>query len=171
LIILMGYFWFNDQYNFLGDWTDFILSGFIVAIIYGAMEIRRYLFCDLHNLNKSKYEEEISISSMGFRLPEFVELANNAIAKEDVKAVSVYWGRTKVDELNKNIITNVEITLRNEQIIVLNSHSFPLKPLVYLLVYFDYPVQLIDDSATVKKRGALACTAIISFLAVVIFCL
>ncbi|MCL1041627.1 hypothetical protein L2712_08250 [Shewanella marisflavi] len=81
------------------------------------------------------------------------------IQRRDIKEIGVrYWPSTR-DLRTSYDVSELIITLESGQSICLKSLYFPIKPLLYLLVYFDYPITLQ------KRRHSLAIVARSLFVA------
>ncbi|MCG9722173.1 hypothetical protein [Shewanella sp. Isolate7] len=81
------------------------------------------------------------------------------IQRRDIKEIGVrFWPSTR-DLRTTYDVSELIITLQSGQSICLKSLYFPIKPLLYLLVYFDYPI------ATQKRRHSLAIVARSLFVA------
>ncbi|QYK13553.1 hypothetical protein K0I63_03285 [Shewanella rhizosphaerae] len=79
--------------------------------------------------------------------------------RRDIKEIGVrYWPSTR-DLRTTYDVSELIITVQSGKSICLKSLYFPIKPLLYLLVYFDYPI------ATQKRRHSLTIVARSLFVA------
>lgn len=81
------------------------------------------------------------------------------IQRQDIKQICVrFWPSTR-DLRTTYDVYELIITLQSDKSISLKSLYFPIKPLLYLLVYFDYPITLQ------KRRHSLTIVARSIFVA------
>ncbi|MXR69793.1 hypothetical protein GNT65_14115 [Shewanella sp. JBTF-M18] len=131
-----------------------------IAALFGYLILKKLLITSIYGRGKKQVcqinTERLCIP--GSRLIDTkagpIEIQKQAIKQIDVR----YWPSTR-DLRTTYDVSELIITLESGQSICLKSLYFPIKPLLYLLVYFDYPITLQ------KRRHSLAIVARSLFVA------
>ncbi|MGX5201370.1 hypothetical protein [Aliikangiella sp. IMCC44632] len=67
-----------------------------------------------------------------------------SVKKGDVELIKVYWHETLYTNDRENRVFKSVLNLRKNQKYEFSGFAFPLKSFFYLLIYYDYPIDVIE---------------------------
>lgn len=100
----------------------------------------------------AKEERQIRINQTHIFLPQYLTGATTAVAKEDIVSLVFHWvGYHDNHQLERKRTHALTVKLKNGREYLLSGSAYPLRSLLYLTTFFDYPLELIEASPA-KER-------------------
>ncbi|WP_335900848.1 hypothetical protein [Shewanella algae] len=95
--------------------------------------------------SSAKDERQIRINQTRILLPQYLTGATTAVAKEDIASLVFHWvGYHDNHQLERKRAHALTVKLKNGREYRLSGTAYPLRSLLYLAIFFDYPLQLIE---------------------------
>ncbi|MGI2855502.1 hypothetical protein ACRTDR_15070 [Shewanella algae] len=93
----------------------------------------------------AKEERQIRINQTHIFLPQYLTGTATAVAKEDIVSMVFHWvGYHDSHQLERKRAHAVTVKLKNGREYRLSGSAYPLRSLLYLAIFFDYPRELIE---------------------------
>ncbi|WP_221055139.1 hypothetical protein [Shewanella algae] len=95
--------------------------------------------------SSAKDERQIRINQTRILLPKYLTGATTTVAKEDIASLVFHWvGYHDNHQLERKRAHALTVKLKNGREYRLSGTAYPLRSLLYLAIFFDYPLQLIE---------------------------
>lgn len=116
---------------------------FNVLVIPAHLLLRRYLIKGQYGLADSQYlkvnQRRIALSSL-IRDGALPQVGHQEVDKYNISEISVEYGAKR----RRYHVHAIQIRLTTGETITLKNVYYPLKHLLYLMVYFDYPIKFVN---------------------------
>ncbi|MEL4427543.1 hypothetical protein AAEH84_17325 [Shewanella indica] len=115
--------------------------------------------------SSAKDERQIRINQTHIFLPQYLTGATTAVAKEDIASMVFHWvGYHDNHQIERKRAHAVTVKLKNGREYRLSGMAYPLRSLLYLTIFFGYPVTLLQVSPQAERLIHFATLLAISVL-------
>ena len=102
--------------------------------------------------SRAKDERQIRINQTHIFLPQYLTGKATAVGKEDIASMVFHWvGYHDNHQIERKRAHALTVKLKNGREYRLSGTAYPLRSLLYLAIFFEYPLELIEDSPA-KER-------------------
>ena len=133
----------------------------VIASVVLYIFLRRNAIKRRYNIHQ-KQNVEVSLSSI--RLPAVITKKNDTLDlfKASLRNIEVYWWFVMYSDGRENRVWRIDFLLNNGDKFSLSGFAMPLKSILYLLIFFDYPVEFIESKG--KATPSMFLLAVISLI-------